>query len=190
MLISFVVFLLAGCIPIRTDPVTKQYVFEARNYQNKESVHLIRRKAIDIVELTNSRFKMLVFYEGVWLEMMLIVPAGEELFVKESFVKLFDTTTQQELYKFDLKWFHVDSQLDDDTGRLIGLMSSPPATKYKALNSILHGDLAKANEIFLKLPIFRTKGNETIIFDDVTFKIWSNNKEYKGRYQYVPLCCS
>ena len=190
MLISFVVFLLAGCIPIRTDPVTKQYVFEARNYQNKESVHLIRKKAIDTVVLTNSRFKMLVFYEGVWLEMMLIVPAGEELFVKESFVKLFDTTTGQELYKFDLKWFHVDSQLDDDTGRLIGLMSSPPATKYRALKLIFHGDLAEANEIVLKLPVFRTKGNKTIIFNDVTFRI-GTTKEYKlDEFIMIPLCCS
>jgi hypothetical protein len=205
MLTPFVVILLVGCIPIPAEPLTKEYVFEARNLQNKESAHLITKEESahlitreesahligqedkDIVVLTNSRFRMLVFYDDLWLEMRLIVPAGEELFVKESFVELFDTATQQALYKLDVKWFHEDAQLDDDTGRLIGLMSSPPATKYKSLNLIVLGDLTEVNEIVLKFPVFRTKENETIKFDDVTFKIYLVFKKYKGRYQFVPI---
>lgn len=190
MLALFVVFLLVGCygpifIPYTT-PEAEYTFFQAQVDPNQESARVIQKEGfetygsrIDIVELTNSQFKMLVYYDHPFLEMSLIVPAGEELFMKESLVELFDTTTQQELYKFDVKWFHVDSQLDDDTGRLIGLMSSPPATKYKAWKLIFHGDLAKTNGIVLKLPVFRTKGNESIKFNDVTFNIFTRT-EYKS----------
>jgi hypothetical protein len=122
-----------------------------------------------------------VYFQGYFgnsdIEMRLIVPTGEELFIKEAFVEIFDTATHKELDNFDVSWSHEDYKLDDDTGRLIGLISSPPATIYATTYRVrrffwVEGKPPKgAIYIDLKLPVFRTNENETIKFDDVTFNI-------------------
>ena len=200
MLALFVVFLLVGCyggivVPYTT-PETEYTFYQAQVDPNQESVRVIQKEGfetygsrIDIVELTNSQFKILVYYDDPFLEMRLIVPAGEELLIEESFAIVFNTATQQELTTVDIDWKitsivdrlgvtrEVRTKIEDDTGRLIGLISSPPATTYLTA-SLLFVNEQFAEEINLKLPTFRTKGNESIKFSDVTFKIYSRT-EYK-----------
>jgi hypothetical protein len=167
----------------------------ARLITKEESAHITGEKGVDVVELTNNQFKIQVYYENSFpvLVMRLIIPAGEELFIKEPFAEIFDTATHQELDKFDVSWSHADSQLDDKTGRLIGLISSPPETIYETRYSVRRyaGVEGKPQEeaiyIDLKLPVFRTKGNETIKFDDVTFNIFLIPDEYNGGYHFIPL---
>jgi hypothetical protein len=202
MLALFVVFLLVGCLVVNKSAPTYHTAYDpqccpnqgsARVITKEESAHITTKKEIDIVELTNNQFKIQVYFIYSDLRMRLIVPAGKELFIKEPFVEIFDTATQQELDKFHVNWFRGYSQLGDDTGRLIGLISSPPATLYETRYSVrryaeVEGKpQEKTIYIDLKLPVFRTKENETIKFNDVTFKISLIPDEYTGGYQMIPL---
>jgi hypothetical protein len=200
MLTLFVVFPLVGCLIIPTSARTYHTVYEpqccpnqgpARLITKEEAAHITETtRGIDVVELTNKQFKIQVYYDGLFrvLNMRLIVPAGEELSIIEPFAEIFDTATHQQLGKFDVSWFHEDSQLDDDTGRLIGLISSPPVTIYRFQESFhVERESQEENYIDLKLPVFRTKGNETTKFDDVMFKISTAPDEYNGGYHFIPL---
>jgi len=205
VLTSTVVLLLAGCFPLPPQSISYRTVYDpqccptqgpARLITREESVHITGKKGIGVVELTNNQFKIQVYFQGYFrnadMEMRLIVPAGEELFIKEAFVEIFDTSTHQELDKFDASWFHEDSQLDDDTGRLIGLISSPPATIYATTYKVgsyfwVEGKPPKKEHyIDLKLPVLRTEENETIKFEDVTFKILTVRKASNhGRWKFL-----
>lgn len=197
MLTLFVVFLLVGCIVVNKSAPTYHTVYDpqccpnqgpARVITKEESAHITTNKEIDIVELTNNEFEIQVYFENSDIKMRLIVPAGEELFMKEAFVEIFDPANHQELDKIDVSWFHEDAQFDDDTGRLIGLISSPPVTIYRFQEFLyVEGEPPETNYIDLKLPVFRNKENETIKFDDVTFKISLIPDEYTGGYQMIPL---
>jgi hypothetical protein len=182
MLTLFVVFFLIGCIPVPDYYSAKNHdIYKAQIDPYQESVRLFKIEGLEtplgakigIVEVTNNRFKMLVYAEPgsdyLFIEMLLIVPAGEELLVRESSVEVFDTATLQEPNKFDFKWqisSEVHTASEEDIGRLIGLVSSPPATIYHAHPLVS----VNGEEFDLKLPVISTKGNETIIFDDITFK--------------------
>jgi hypothetical protein len=126
----FVVFLLVGCYgPIAipyTTPDTEYIFYQAQVDPNQESTRVIQKEGfetygsrIDIVELTNSRFKMLVYYDDPFLEMRLIVPAGEELIIEEeSIAIIFDTATQQEITTVDLDWqitSEANTKIEDNT---------------------------------------------------------------------------
>ena len=202
MLTLFVVFLLVGCIVLPKSPRTYSTIYDpqccptqgsARIITKEESIQITRKTRTDIIEVTNNQFKIQVYFESSSIVMRLIVPAGEELFIKESFVKIFDAENKQELNEFDvsLSWLREDAQYGEDTGRLVGLMSLPPATVYIARRNLVYveGEPPEVNYISVKLPVFRAQGNETIIFSDVRFKISITIEEYKGDYYVVPLCC-
>ena len=161
------------------------------------SMGIIATEIVDIIELTSNQFKLLVYSVGLAMEMRLIVPTGEELFIKEPLVEVIDAETQQVLSTFHLNWkiltgynlAHDFSVAPDFSfvregkaklvyeeaqkyiGRLIGLESLPPTTAYSARIAL---SIDKENEIVLKFPVFRTVGNETIIFEDVAYKVSTN----------------
>ena len=74
----------------------------------------------------------------------------------------------------------VYEEAQEYNGRLIGLDSLPPATAYST-GIVL--DIDKVNKIVLKFPVFRTVGNESIIFENVAFKV-STNTVYKVEEWY------
>ena len=89
MLTPFVVFLLGvGCVPIAPhQSVTYHYSLKAQVDPNQESVRLITqeestrltsKEGTDIVELTNSQFKMLVYFEDPYLKNGKIIDNDEE----------------------------------------------------------------------------------------------------------------
>jgi len=126
----FVVFLLVGCYgPIAipyTTPDTEYTFYQAQVDPNQGSARVIQKEGfetygsrIDIVELTSSRLKMLVYYDDPFLEMSLIVPAGEELVIEEeSFAIVFNTANQQEITTVDLDWqitSEANTKIEDNT---------------------------------------------------------------------------
>ena len=116
LLTLFVAFSLVGCLIVPKSGRTYHTVFEpqccpnqgsARLISKEESWQITGKRGIDVVELTNSQFKMQVYYDDPFpaLEMRLIVPAGEELIIEEeSIAIIFDTATQQEITTFDIDW--------------------------------------------------------------------------------------
>ena len=164
--------LLAACFIPYQKGVVKRTTLHAQADTDQESVRLAAKEG---VEITNGRFKLFVYFDNIALNMRLFVPEGEELFVIEPFVELIETTTQQELEKIEVNWFHLDSKLDDGTGRLIGVMSEPPATVYAEMHFI-RTSKPDDEEIDLRFPVFKTKGNEIIKFADVTFRFTTTKK--------------
>lgn len=147
---------------------------------------LTNAKERDIVELANNQFKMLVFCENKSLVLNLVVPTGKELFVEEPSVTVLNTINQQE-NKFDALWsIPIDSETETEAvnGRLIGLESSPPATAYWEdtaywglrfdVSDKKHFKFVSSSldlKVVVKLPVFRSKENETIKFHDVTVNV-------------------
>ena len=184
LLTLFIVFLLVGCIPTQIT-VTKHKTWEAQVDTDQESVHLAAKEG---VEITNGRFKLFVYFDNPSFKMRLFVPEGEELFVIEPFVEFIETTTQQELEKLEVNWDHLDPQLDNYPGRLIGVMSEPPATVYAASVFFSYGyGKPDGEEIDLRFPVFKTKGNETIIFDNVTFRFTTHEETNITDAIMIPL---
>ena len=207
MLPILMVLLLVGCIPIPANKsITYSFVYQAQVDPNQESARLLtneeallpiksdafllpKDKKTHIVEVTNHGFIMFVYCEDKYLGMSLIVLAGEELFIDEPMVEVFNTTIQQEILKIDTEWeitWGLSSDPEAVSGRLIGLKSSPPATNYWAGEHIPFNDEPAEMEIVVKLPIFRTKENEIVKFDDVTFKV-SAFRVYDYDVQWAPI---
>ena len=186
-----VVILLEGCSTTKTSG----YLLEPQVENDRPSTQIITLEGNETVELINSNFKMLVFFDFKFFEFRLIIPAGEELFIEEPLIVATDSATQEILAKYQPDWKRSPKENikdEDDTGRLIGLAGSQPATIYSAWAMV---NIESANMVNLKLPVFRTNENEVIEFDDVSYKISKGEEYYRenwlfydDRYKYCFPC--
>src|SRR5210317_1048643 len=101
------VFLFLGC----TTSSYTHTIYEPQVGPSQVNSRLITIEGIDIAELTSDRFRMFVFYERPFIELRLIIPQGEELFMEESNGNVLNSETQQKPHKFELDWFRVASSL-------------------------------------------------------------------------------
>lgn len=149
----------------------------------------------NVIELTNKRFKLFVYSYSSYMAMSLFVPTGEELYIQEPYIEITNTSNQEVLGTYQTVWdldedahtqfiqtqnlskSDLDKYIDlisttdtysyTDANRLVGLEELPPVTIYRStkyLPSIRNSTLSA------RLPVFRTKTNEIIKFEDVLFK--------------------
>jgi hypothetical protein len=181
LVLFLIIFLLAGC--------SKQSLYVPLVEEDREAVRLITSGTNQVVELTNSRYKLLVYSKSTVIIMKLFIPTGEELFVQEPSRVFANSTTQRTLKNYQRIWAQsrkMDAVADADFGtntdinrpgfvgdadRLVGLESSPPATIYTSFISIIDEEY---RELILKPPVFRTRENEIVEFENISFKVEKN----------------
>ena len=154
-----------------------------------------------LAELSNGRIKMLVEGGSSFIQMKLILPRGEELFIDEPFAELIEAVSHEQLDRRHVAWEFdkftyvsmnqqgieeldefidqiIDTEIETEAGKLVGLEEFP-------FSSIYTSTIFIENDLFVqfkvKLPTFKNGSNEVIRFADVSFSRETKSSIYWKR---------
>ena len=160
LLLFIFIFLISGCVPWSYDYYSPQA-------KNGELIHkgpsLIGSR--NTIVLKKSSFEIQIRYID-YIQIQVFVPEGKELYIKNSFLyakNIQITLSEKHYVKF--KKFNESNY----TNKLIGYKRTN-FLQRKGTHYYAKIELDNTSEEFtIILPVFETKSNQTIKFNDVTF---------------------